>query len=717
MALIGKPTERVDGRLKVTGAAKYTAEFAPPDLAYAAIVRSTIPAGQITAVDTAEAEGAPGVVLVLTHLNALKLPYHDAKERPAVLPVAGDRLRVLQDAAVKFSGQPVGLVVAQTQGQAEYAATLVHVTYARDPSPQTLFDPALGVPTSEAAAKKGRGPETKHGDPDAAFAAAPVQVVGTYVQPREHHSAVELHATVAQWDGDHLTLWDKSQWVQNVASETALTFGIPVEHVRVINPFVGGAFGAALRPWPHVTLAALAARQAKRPVRLELTRRQLTEMIGFRPQAEQRVALGADLDGRLVAMIHEAVAQTSTYEEFADATLSVPNTTYACPNRRTRYRLVPMHVNTPTPMRGPGWVTGLLAQEMAMDELAEALGLDPLELRLRNYAERNPTTGLPWASNELRACYRLGAERFGWNRRRLEPRSVREGRELVGFGVATAIYPAGRYPTQASATLFADGTAVVRSATTDMGPGTYTSMTQVAADSLGLPLANVHFELGDSAFPRAMEHGGSTTMASVGSAVLEACRALRIKLAEVAGTPVADTSNLTDVLRYAGLETLSADAKSEPGEVATTHSNHGFGAVFAEVRVDSDLGTVRVARMIGAYDGGRVINPRTAHSQAIGGMVGGIGMALMEKVNWDPRYGRALSVNLAEYHVPVCASVDELDAIFVPGDNSVANPLGVKGIAELGLCGVAPALANAVWHATGVRVRELPLTPDNVLGI
>ena len=712
---VGKPVDRVDGRLKVTGTARYAAEFDPPGLAYAAVVRSGIPAGRITAIDTGEAEQAPGVILVLTHLNAEKLPYHDAEERPAVLPVSGDRLHVLQNAEVKFSGQPIALVVAETQGQAEYGATLVRAAYERDPLPRTVFDPELGVPASEAAAQRGRGPETRHGDPDAALASAEVRVEGIYVQPREHHSAMEPHATVAMWEGDRLTLWDKSQWVQNVAEETALTFGVPSENVRVINPYVGGAFGSALRPWPHVTLAALGARQSGRPVRLELARRQLTEMIGFRAHAEQRVALGADRDGRLVSLIHEAVAQTSTYEEFAEATLSVPNTTYACQNRRTQYRLVPMNVNTPTPMRGPGWATGLLAQEIAMDELAVALGMDPIELRLRNYAERNPTTDKPWASNELRACYRMGAERFDWSRRSPEPRSMRAGRELVGLGMATAIYPAGSYPTRASATLFADGNAVVRCATTDMGPGTYTSVAQVAADALGLPLERVRFELGDSALPKAMEHGGSTTMASVGSATHEACRTLRAKLADVAGEQTHDASDLAAVLRRAGLDRLDAEAGSEPGNVATTHSNHGFGAIFAEVRVDPDLDTVTVPQIIGAYDAGRVVNPKLAHSQVVGGMVGGIGMAMMEKVDWDPRYGRAMSANLAEYHVPVNANVSELDVIFVPGDNSIANPLGVKGVAELGLCGVAPALANAVWHATGKRVRELPITPDKLL--
>ncbi len=716
-SLIGQPISRTDGYLKVTGRARYAAEFAPTGIAYAALVESTIPSGRIIDMDTSAAERASGVLLVLTHRNADKLPYLPAKERPAVDPVSGEQLRVLQDADVKFSGQPIGLVVAATRIEAEHAASLVRVTYDRDPAPLTHFDPARSRPTSEAAAKKGRGPETKQGDADGALATAAIRVDQTYVQPREHHNAMEPHATVAHWEGDHLTLWSKTQWVGNERDAIALIFGIPSEQVRVINPFVGGAFGSALRTWPHVTLAALGARRTGRPVQLELTRRQLFQSVGFRPRTEQRVALGADRGGQLAALIQEAVGQTSTYEEFAEATLDVPAVTYACPNRRTSYRLVEMNTNTPCPMRGPGHVTGLFAQEMAMDELAETLGLDPLELRLRNYAERDFKKNLPWSSKTLRECYRLGAERFGWSQRTCEPRSMRAGHDLVGMGMATALNPASRYATEASATLFADGTVVVRSATSDMGPGTYTSATQVAADTLGLPLERVRFELGDTTFPKAKEHGGSTTMASIGNAVRAACQALQTKLDDLARTEGGNSGDLVDLLRRAGLAQLDAQGSTKPGDEQKTHSSYGFGAVFAEVHVDPDLGTIRVARIIGAYDAGRVINPKLAHSQCIGGMVGGMGMALFEEGLWDPRNGRVVNASLAEYHVPACADVLELDALFVPGEDTIMNPLGVKGLAELGLCGVAPAIANAVWHATGKRVHELPITLDKVLGI
>lgn len=713
MSAVGASAARVDGPAKVTGGARYSAEFHPEGLAYAATHDSTIPAGRIVAISTGAAERAPGVLLVLTHLNADRLQYQAPAERPAVDPVTGEQIKVLQDDKILFSGQPIALVVAATQAQALYAASLVRVSYQPDPAPRLRFDASLAVPTSETAAKKGRGPETKKGDADAAYAAASVHVEATYLTAREQHNAMEPHATVAQWQGDQLTLWSKTQWVGNEGDEIARRFGIASDNVRVINPYVGGAFGSALRTWPHVTLAAMAARRAGRPVRLELTRRQLSTAIGFRPETRQRVALGATLDGRLTAMIHEVTGQTSTYEEFAEGALAPAATTYACSNRRTRYGLVPMDVSTPCPMRGPGWATGLIGQEMAMDELAEALKLDPVELRLRNFAERDPMKDLPWSSNKLRDCYRNGAERFGWSRRTAEPRTMRDGRDLVGFGMATAIYHVARYPTSASATLFADGTVTVRCATTDMGPGTYTSATQVAADALDVPMDRVRFELGDSTYPAAKEHGGSTTMASVGSAVQAACAALKSKLAALASS--LGTNDLEGLLHRAGLQSLAAEASAAPSDKAKAHSSVGFGAVFAEVCVDPGLCTIRVKRLVGAYDAGRIVNPRLAHSQCIGGMVGGIGMALLEEAEWDANLGRVANATIAEYLLPVSADVQELDATFVESEDPIISPLGVKGVAELGLCGVAPAIANAVWHATGKRVRQLPITPDRLL--
>jgi xanthine dehydrogenase YagR molybdenum-binding subunit len=432
------------------------------------------------------------------------------------------------------------------------------------------------------------------------------------------------------------------------------------------------------------------------------------------------VALAAETNGKLKAVIQEATAQTSVYEEYAEETLYPPQIAYSCANVRTRYRLVEMNVNSPCPMRAPGIATGVFALEGAMDELAVALGMDPVELRLKNYAERDEDENLPWSSKELRACYRVAAERFGWERRTSGPRSMRNDGELVGYGMATALFPSMRSPASASATIFADGTAVVRTAASDMGPGTYTSMTQVAADSLGLPLEKVRFELGDSEMPEAPVHGGSMTMASVGNGVRGACEQVRSKVLMLSREPVIVAGALPNVpygelLQQNRLELITATDKAAPDENGRKFSSCAFGAVFVEVRVDPEFGNIRVPRIVGAYDAGRIVNPKIARSQCIGGMVGGFGMALLEEVYWDLRFGRVMNSNLAEYLVPVNADIQYLNALFVPSDDRNFNPLGVKGLAELALCGVAPAIANAVYHATGIRIRELPITPQKLL--
>jgi xanthine dehydrogenase YagR molybdenum-binding subunit len=739
-AVIGSPLSRVDGPAKVCGRATYAAEFHPEHLAHAVMVLATIPAGRIRRIDIEAATHSPGVVAIISHENAPRLPYRPLETpRPVVDPKSGERLHVFQDDRVLFSGQPVAVVVAESLEEAETAADLIRVDYAADAAPLTRFEPARGHDPSAATAAAGRPGFVERGDAAAAFSGAPVKVDAHYLQPREHHNAMELHVTIAQWHGDELTLWDKTQWVDNDASEIAHVFGIPQEKIRVISPFVGGAFGSALRTWPHVTVAAMAAKMTARPVRLELTRREQFSQTGFRPLTDQRVALGAEADGRLLAVIQEAWSQTSTYEEYVETTLDPPRQTYACANVLTWHHAVEMNVNTPTPMRGPGASTGVLAHEIAMDELAVAAGVDPVELRLRNYAERDEYKDRPWSSKELKACYAQAAEAFGWTRRTPQPRSMRDGDQLVGFGMASAIYPSHRSPAQATVRLLRNGQVLIRTATSDMGPGTYTSMTQVAVDALEIPLGAVRFELGDNAFARAPVHGGSITMASVGPAILAACEAAQARIAELAAASSegpfrgAEAATLCfrdggvvrpdgagvvsygDFLAAHGLDWLDALGQSQPGPEAETWSSSAFGAVFAEVHVDPDLGTVRVPRVVGAYDGGRIVNPKLAHSQCIGGMVGGLGMALLEGVEWDERYGRVMNANLAEYLVPVCADIVQLEAYFVPSDDRVFNPLGVKGLAEIAICGVAPAIANAVFHATGKRVRELPILPERLL--
>ena len=716
MSAIGAPLSRVDGPEKVTGRARYAAEFHPDGLVYAATADSTIPAGEITAIDTRRAERAPGVLLVLTHLNADRLPYQAPEERPAVDPVSGNQLRVLDGPQVRFSGQPIAVVVAKTQAQAEYGASLIRATYALDAAARTRFDPALAEPTSEAAAKKNRGPETRKGDAETALSRAPVRIEATYRNGREQHHPMELNATVAQWEGDRLTLWSKSQWVQNERDEIARRFGIPPDRVHVINPYVGGAFGSVLRTWPHVTLAAMAARRFGRPVRLELTRRQMATYVGARgPGRTARPAWGGtrraahrhDARGRRPDVDLRGVRRTGAWARRRDLRLPRPADPLQTGSHERQYAL---------PDAGTGlgdW------PDRAGDRHGRARYADrarPNRAALAQLRRARPDEGPALDLEAFARMLRAGRRAVRVGPPRAQARTMRDGRDLVGYGMATAIYPAERYPTSASATLFADGHAEVRCATTDMGPGTYTSITQVAADALGLPMTRVRFELGDSSFPKAKEHGGSTTISSVGPAVQAACAALKAKLAVLAAAHGMEAGDGTPLLRRAGMDSLSADGNAEPDESnKKKFAMNGFGAVFAEVRVDPDLFTVRVRRLIGAYDIGRVVNPKLAHSQAIGGMVGGIGMALFEEVEWDDRLGRVVNGTIAEYLVPVNADVHELDALFVEACDDILNPLGTKGGAELGLCGVAPAIANAVWHATGKRVRDLPITPDRLL--
>jgi xanthine dehydrogenase YagR molybdenum-binding subunit len=708
-AFIGQPVSRVDGRQKVTGTATYAAEFNAPGLTHAAVVRSTIANGRIASIDTVDAERAPGIIAVLTHQNAPRLAYSPHKGAPD--PMVGERLHVLQDDRVNHQGQPVALVIAETLEQATHAATLVRVTYASEGGTTDIGRTVPVLPTEQ---KTDQGatqpPEHRRGDPEAALASAEVKVDQTYVIPRENHNPIEMHATIAAWDGDRLSLWDKTQFVVNVAEEIAAVFGIAVENVHVVSPFVGGAFGSGLRAWPHVTLAALGARVAGRPVKIMLSRREMYYGTGFRPHTVQRVALGASRDGRLSVIVHDAYQETSTYEEYTEALLDASRFLHSCPNVYTRHRIAPMNVHTPTWMRAPGEASGVHALECAMDELAVALNIDPVELRLRNEPEQDEFKQLPFSSRSTRECYRAAAERFGWSRRNPEPGSMRDGRWLIGWGMASATYPMNFAPASAITRLLPDGTAEVASAASDMGPGTWTSMTQVAAEALGLPIERVKFNLGDSRLPKTPPHGGSMTMASVGSAVQAACRKAREDALTQSGA-----NDLADAMRRLG-RPIEVSADSQPGDAAKRFSMHAFGAVFVEVAVDPDLGQTRVRRMVGAYGAGRIVNPKTSRSQCIGGMIGGIGMALMEHSVVDARNGRITNANLAEYAVPVHADAPPvMDVIFAEEHDPHVNPLGVKGLGEIAIVGAAPAIANAVYHASGKRIRDLPITPDKLL--
>ena len=735
---LGKEMSRVDGVAKVTGKAKYAAEFQVPNLAYGFIVLSTVTKGTITAIDTREAEGAPGVIRVLTHLNAPKLgPKASTEESPprGNQEEEDKSFRPLQSARIFFNRQPVALVVAETYEQARYASRLVKVSY----------DAEKHVTDTEAVRGRARvpsqGPPPKpRGNPEEAMRSAPVKVEAEYRIPIEHHNPMEPHAAIAVWQGDKLTIFDKTQEVYNVRTHLASSFGIPEENVTVVSPFVGGAFGSSLRPNYYPALTAMAARELKRPVKVVYTRTQMFTGHGYRPYTIQKVALGAERSGKLSAIIHEAVHNTSTFEEFSDSTTSFPRQVYACPNLHAPLKIVDTDLNTPTWMRAPGAVSGMFALECAMDELAYALKIDPLELRLINYAEVDPESGKPWSSKALRECYRLGAEKFGWKDRKFEPRAMRDGRWLVGWGTATGVWGAFQSPASARITLRADGTAHVVSATSDIGPGTYTVMTMIAAEYLGLTPEQVTFELGDTRFPRAPSQGGSQTTASVGSAIYGAALAVGAKLLSLAnreagsplqGAAAADVEMLdgrlrlksepsrsvgvAEVLKRNGLTEVTETFESRPSEERRKYALLAHGAQFIEVKVDPDLGIVRVTRAIEVTACGRIMNPKASHSQEIGGVVWGIGMALQEATEIDHRYGRIMNPNLQHYHVPVNADVHEVETLFVEEDDKIVNPLGVKGMGELGMVGIPAAIANAVFHATGRRIRDLPITPDKLL--
>ena len=740
----GQSHPRVDGRLKVTGAARYAAEFKFPGLAHGALVQSTIPAGRIKDIDSASAQGAAGVLGVLTMGNMPRLAPPPADLTGKGQP--GEPHAPLQDNVVHWCGQHVALVIAETLEQARHAAALVRVEYELA-EPQLHLSLALPDATEPALWAGREKLQVSRGDADRALAEAEVAVNQTYNTAVMNHNPMELVSTTAFWEGpDRLLLHDTTRWIKGIQRILAHAFGLPVEDVRVVSPFVGGAFGSKGFQWQHIMLAAAAARLVGKPVRLEFTRQEMFTTAGRRAATVQKYALGASSDGRLDALRHETITSTSPLVEYTEPAGNQSRNLYACPNLEVSHRLVRLNQPSPCPMRAPGEAPGNFAMECAMDELAYRLGLDPVELRLRNYAETDEHEGKPYSSKHLRECYELAAARFGWSRRTPEPRSMRtaDGRLLLGQGMATSAYPATQMPCQAKASFYADGTATVRTATHELGTGTYTAMTQLAAVALGLPMEKVRFELGDSLFPTAPVNGGSWLTASVGPAVRAACAALKTELAKLAAadadSPLAKIKpddlaliggrmvlasdpargmSIGDILKRAGTAQIEAGGSAKPGENGEDkYAHHSFGAAFAEVTVDPDLGEVRLARFVGVYDAGRILNPQLARSQLLGGAIFGLSMALQEHSAPDPLTGRTVNANFAEYHVPVCADMPAggFDVSFLnEPDPHFGGEQGAHGIGELGIVGSVAAIANAVFHATGRRVRDLPITADKLL--
>jgi len=733
---VGQPISRVDGRLKVAGGARYTADIPLAGAAHASIVYSTIANGRTVAIDTAAAEKAPGVLVVLTHENMPRMnPVPWSHLRPQ-----GQTYLPLQDDRIHYAGQPMALVVAATLDQATYAGTLIKASY--ETHSPTVFDLRTAKEDAIEPPQRMWPLSSLVGDADKAITDAAVKIERTYTMPDRHHNQMEPHATLAVWDDDGtLTLYDSTQMVVGTRRLASLVLGVPEEKINVVCEFLGGGFGGKSWSWPHTLLAALAAKVVNRPVRLQLTRAQMYSMVGHQAATVQTIALGADRDGRLSGIRHDSVNPTSVFDDYVEyAALASRHLWRASGGIATSHKVVHVNRNSPVVLRAPMEAQGHFALECAMDELAYATGVDPVELRLRNDTDTDPYSGRPFSTRALRECLTKGAARFGWDRRTPEPRSMRDGRYLIGQGVAAAIFTHWRWPGKARVTLNGDGSALVEAAAHDIGTGTYTVMTQVAADALGMAPDKVTVRLGDTRLPESHPAIGSSTAANATAAVLLAAGAAREKAVELALTGrdapfagavpedvmVADgrltlaktNMNITyaELLARNDLSSLAGEGSYDPvEEVNGPKAIFSFSAVFAEVRVDPDLGLVRLNRFVGAYDAGRIINPKTARSQAIGGIIWGVGQALLEQSETDPASGQFTNRNYSGYLVPSNADIPELDVLFVGDFDEEASPLGAKGLGELTAVSVAPAIANAVYHATGKRIRDLPVALEKLL--
>ncbi|MDA3648428.1 xanthine dehydrogenase family protein molybdopterin-binding subunit [Saccharopolyspora indica] len=689
-SIIGAPVDRVEGVEKVRGAALYAAEHPVDQPVHACPLQAEITRGRITGIDPAEAMAEPGVIAVLTHENAPELASGQDAE-----------LTILQSPEIAFHGQLIGAVLAESIEAARRAAQVVHVGYEQrehdvdlHPARRDLVKPEL--------VNGGFQTDTAEGDVDAALASAAVVVDEVYTTPQEHNNPLEPHATIASWTDGDLTLYDSTQGVHWVRDSIAAVFGLDRRRIHVVCPHVGGGFGAKGLPHAHVVLAAMAARLvAPRPVKLVLTRQQMFTVVGYRTGTHQRVRLGGDAAGRLTAISHDAVSQTSRIKEFAEQTAVATRTMYAAPNRRTTHRVAELDVPVPSWMRAPGECPGMFGLEVAMDEMAIACGLDPVEFRIRNEPDTDPSTGRPFSSRNLIACLREGAQRFGWAQRDPAPRSGRDGRWLVGTGVASSTYPVFSMPgSRATIRARPDGRYRVLIGAADIGTGAWTALTQIAADALGVEMSEIQLSIGDTDLPYASGAGGSTGITCWGSAIVDAARRLRAQLPN--GEPIPD-------------EGVEVTGTLPDNPYAGQMAMHSFGAQFAEVRVHADTGEVRVPRMLGVFAAGRMINAKTARSQLLGGMTMGLSMALHEHSVVDPRYGHVVNHDFAGYHIATNADVGEIEVDWIDEHDPYVNPMGTKGIGELGIVGTAAAIANAAHHATGVRVRDLPITLDRFL--
>jgi xanthine dehydrogenase YagR molybdenum-binding subunit len=735
MNAIGQPISRIDGRLKVTGTARYTGDIRLANEVHGVIVASTIASGRTLSIDTTAAEKAAGVLAVFTHRN---MPRMNPTPKPwSHLRPHGQSYLPLQDEKILYADQPIAVVIAETVDQASYAGTLIKVEY--DAQRPVVF----GLETLKDAVEPPQflwPVASSVGDADKAIAASAVRIERTYTTCDRHHNPMEPHATTAMWDADGvLTLYETTQHIFGTRELVSIVLGIPPEKINVVSHFLGGGFGCKGYVWPHTLLAALAAKVLNRPVRLQLTRAQLYSMVGHQPASVQTIALGADKDGKLTGIRHESISPSPVFDNYIEYAALCPRSLWgASGGIWTNHKIVHVNRNTPTALRAPHEALGHFALESAMDELSYATGVDPVALRLLNDTEIDPHTGRPFSTRAMRKCLTEGAARFGWERRTPEPRSMRDGHYLIGQGMAGAMYTHWRWPAQARVTLDRDGSALVEAGTHDIGTGTYTILQQVAADTLGLPREKVTVRLGDTRLPKSHPSIGSTTAANAAASVMLAAKAVRDRAIELLRTGLdapfagADSNDVivedgrlvlanwnlqityADLLARNDLRSLTGDGNYDP-VAEGPKAVFSFSAVFAEVRVDPDFGLVHLNRYVGAYDCGRVINPKTARSQAIGGITWGVGHALLENSETDPAMGRFLNRNYSGYLVPTSADIPKLDILFVGEFDEEASPIGVKGLGELTAVSVAPAIANAVYHATGKRVRDLPITLEKLL--
>lgn len=733
---IGQPLTRRDGPLKVTGRAVFAADNHPPGMLYAVIATSTIARGRVTSLDGAAARAHPGVVEVMTPANRPKLALDpDLRDAPFSF-----RLELLQNDLVRYANQAVAVVIGETLESATEGAALLAPRYAAETARVGLDCAASFVP---AVVGPGHPPAMAHGDLVAGLDAARHRVEATYETPAQYHNAMEPHGIVAAWDGDTLSVDTPTQGMIMMRGRIARLFGIPAENIHIRSPFLGGGFGSKGLGSGPAFLGILAARLVGRPVKLVLRREQMYGPVGHRAPTRQTLRLGTDADGALTALGHHTKTATSSFDDFIEPASDASHTLYASPAIATSHEAVRLDTGTPLFMRAPGEAPGSLALESAIDEMADACGMDPLAFRLKNYAETEPVSGKPFSSKALRECYARGAERFGWAGRPLRPRQLRdEAGLLVGWGLGTATHPVVMFQGQARAVLKADGTGLVELGAHDMGQGACTALAQIAADGLGLPLERLEFRSGHSGLPDAGLAGGSGHTATAGTAIHAAGADAVAKLAQLASgdqrSPLfgagnagviaregrlhrrddeARSDSYSDILARAGLDEIEGRGAGAADPAAQgAYAMHAHGAVFAEVKVDPEFGQVRATRLVGAFAAGRVINPRLVRSQYYGGMIWGVSFALHEQAVMDRRSGRVMNANLADYHVPVNADVPALDAIIVEEDDPHVNPLGVKGVGEIAVTGTAGAVANAVWHATGVRVRRFPVTLEQLIG-